>query len=81
MPKYICDLYGNSSWNVSPEEVMSRTFETELEAQEWFKQKFTNELNFSGFYLTEYDTTNWVTVRGVEVGQIIKRPLPGESLV
>lgn len=71
MECYICDLYGNSNWHLPSNEIANRTFNTELEAKQWFQEKYPNgELLFSGFHLTEHYTTNWVFCDGKEIGEI-----------
>ncbi|WP_414530060.1 hypothetical protein [Nodularia chucula] len=75
MVHYVCDLYDNTNWNLSPEEVDARTFKTEQEAEQWFKNKCSDSnIEFSGFYDTERYVTNWVSFNGQEVGEITKRP-------
>lgn len=72
MTRYVCDLEDDSSWHLSPEEVEARTFPTEEEAKQWFKNKYSGEnIRFSGFYLTDNYVTNWVSHNGKNVGEII----------
>jgi len=79
MTHYVCDLYGNTNWDLPIEEVTARTFNTEQEAEQWFKDKCSgNSIEFSGFYDTERYVTNWVSCNGKEVGEITKRPSSNE---
>ena len=72
MTRYVCDLEDDTSWDLSPEEVDARTFTTEEEAKQWFKNKYSGEsIYFSGFYLTDNYITNWVSQNGKDIGEII----------
>jgi hypothetical protein len=74
MTFYVCDLYNDSNWNLPPEEVAARTFNTEQEAKQWFEDKHSGKnIEFSGFHYTEHYLTNWVSYNGIEVGEITKR--------
>ncbi|MFN6515002.1 MAG: hypothetical protein RMY29_010925 [Nostoc sp. CreGUA01] len=79
MTHYVCDLYGNTNWNLPIEKVTARTFNTEQEAEQWFKNNYSgNSIEFSGFHDTERYVTNWVSCNGKEVGEITKRPSSNE---
>lgn len=71
MEYYICNLHHHNNWHLPPEVVASRTFNTEQEAKDWFKQQYPKgELIFTGFYLTYYLPTNWVFLDEEEIGEI-----------
>ncbi|MBD6620669.1 hypothetical protein FNW02_34110 [Komarekiella sp. 'clone 1'] len=71
---YVCDLYKNNNWNLLAEEVAARKFNTEQEAKQWFRNKCSDNIEFSGFHQTERYVTNWVFYQGEEIGEITQRP-------
>lgn len=67
----ICDLKGESSWNLPPEKVKERTFATAEEAKQWFKNRFSEDkIEFTGFYKTMCYVTSWVSCNGEPIGEI-----------
>ncbi|MFB2771924.1 hypothetical protein ACE1AT_21945 [Pelatocladus sp. BLCC-F211] len=80
MPKYVCNLTGDSNWHKTKSEVEARTFDTELEAKEWFqKQCPDGKVEFTEFQRTQRFMTSWVDCNNKSLGEINKIPNSGEK--
>ncbi|PMB21888.1 hypothetical protein [Fischerella thermalis] len=69
MPKFVCSLYSNEVWNLSPEQANKQTFNTDGEAKEWFKQ-YCESPKFSGYTFDGNYNKNYVSCDGRSIGYI-----------
>ena len=79
MSKFICNLHAKNNWNITLEEVITRTFITEIQAREWYeKQYLADKLKFDGFIFDGNYMKNYVSFDSEEIGYITKYPDPNE---